>query len=70
MLQQKKMRLYISGYYQAEYIYMLSKNGLVMNHKEYSVAKVKNKLKKNEIKKKKKKSKKNKRFWDKATIRK
>ena len=49
---------------------MLSKNGLVMNHKEYSVAKVKNKLKKNEIKKKKKKSKKNKRFWDKATIRK
>ena len=38
-----KMRIYISGYYQAEYLYMLSKNGLVMNHKEYSVAKIKNK---------------------------
>ena len=39
----KKMRLYITGYYQAEYLYMLTKNGLVMNHKEYSVAKIKNK---------------------------
>ena len=38
-----KMRIYISGYYQAEYLYMLSRNGLVMNHKEYSVAKIKNK---------------------------
>ena len=39
----KKMRLYSTGYYQAEYLYMLTKNGLVMNHKEYSVAKIKNK---------------------------
>ena len=39
----KKMRIYITGYYQAEYLYMLTKNGLVMNHKEYSVAKIKNK---------------------------
>ena len=38
-----KMRIYLSGYYQAEYLYMLTKNGLVMNHKEYSVAKIKNK---------------------------
>ena len=29
-----KMRIYVTGYYQAEYIYMLSKNGLIMNHKE------------------------------------
>ena len=38
-----KMRIYVTGYYQAEYIYMLSKNGLIMNHKEYSVSKIKNK---------------------------
>ena len=39
----KKMRLYVTGYYQGEYLYMLSKDGLVMNHKEYSVSKIKNK---------------------------
>ena len=38
-----KMRIYLSGYFQAEYLCMLSKNGLIMNHKEYSVAKIKNK---------------------------
>ena len=37
----KKMRLYISGYYQTEYLYMLSKVGLTMQQKEYSVAKLK-----------------------------
>ena len=39
----KKMRLYVTGYYQGEYMYMLTKEGLVMNHKEYSIAKIKNK---------------------------
>ena len=39
----KKMRLYVTGYYQGEYMYMLTKDGLVMNHKEYSIAKIKNK---------------------------
>ena len=37
------MRLYVTGYYQREYMYMLTKDGLVMNHKEYSIAKIKNK---------------------------
>ena len=39
----RKMRIYVTGYYQAEYIYTLSKNGLIMIHKEYSVSKIKNK---------------------------
>ena len=39
----KKMRLYVMGYYQGEYLYMLSKDGLVMNHKEYSIRKIKSK---------------------------
>ena len=39
----KKMRLYVTRYYQGEYMYMLTKDGLVMNHKEYSIAKIKNK---------------------------
>ena len=39
----KKMRLYITGYYQGEYMYMLKKKGLIMNHKKYSIAKIKNK---------------------------
>ena len=38
-----KIRMYITGYYQAEYIYTLTKNGLIMIHKEYSVSKIKNK---------------------------
>ena len=36
------MRLYVTVYYQGEYLYMLSKDGLVMNHKEYSISKIKN----------------------------
>ena len=40
----KKMRLSITGYYQGEYMYMLTKDGLIMNHKEYSIAKIKNKI--------------------------
>ena len=28
-----KMRIYVTGYYQAEYIYMLTKNGLIMNQR-------------------------------------
>ena len=36
----KKMILYVTGYYQGEYLYMLSKDGLVMNHKEYSISKI------------------------------
>ena len=39
----KKMMLYVTGYYQGEYMYMLTKDGLVMNHKEYSIVKIKNK---------------------------
>ena len=39
----RKMRIYLTGYYQAEYIYTLTKNGLIMIHKEYSVSKIKNK---------------------------
>ena len=38
-----KMRIYLTGYYQAEYIYTLTKNGLIMIHKEYGVSKIKNK---------------------------
>ena len=37
----KKMRLYVTGYYQGKYMYMLTKEGLVMNHKEYSIVKIK-----------------------------
>ena len=37
----KKMRLRITGYFQGEYIYMLNKDGLIMNYKEYSVNKQK-----------------------------
>ena len=39
----KKTRLYITGYYQSEYMYMLTKDRLIMNHKEYSIAKIKHK---------------------------
>ena len=39
----KKMRLYVTGYYQGEYMYMLTKEGLVMNHEKYSIARIKNK---------------------------
>ena len=37
----KKMRLRITGYFQGEYMYMLSKDGLIMNYKEYGVNKQK-----------------------------
>ena len=40
----KKMRLYVTGYYQGEYMYMLTKEGLIMAHKEYSIAKIKHKV--------------------------
>ena len=40
----KKMRLYVTGCYQGEYMYMLTKDGLIMSHKEYSVAKIKHKI--------------------------
>ena len=38
----KKMRLYVTGYYQGEYLYMLNKDGLIMNHKKYHMSKLKN----------------------------
>ena len=38
------MRLYVTGYYQGEYMYMLTKDGLIMSHKEYSVAKIKHRV--------------------------
>ena len=31
----KKMRLRVTGYFQGEYMYMLGKEGLIMNYKEY-----------------------------------
>ena len=37
----KKMRLRVTGYFQGEYMYMLSKEGLIMNYKEYGVNKQK-----------------------------
>ena len=37
----KKMRLRVTGYFQAEYMYMLGKDGLIMNFKEYGVSKQK-----------------------------
>ena len=35
----KKMRLRVTGYYQDEYLYSLTNEGLTMNYKEYSVNK-------------------------------
>ena len=37
----KKMRLRITGYFQGEYNYMISSNGLIMNYKEHGVSKIK-----------------------------
>ena len=37
----KKMRLHVTRYYQGEYMYMLGKDGLIMNYKEYTVQKTK-----------------------------
>ena len=35
----KSMRLRVTGYFQGEYMYMLNKNGLIMNYKEYGANK-------------------------------
>ena len=40
----KKLRLFVTGYYQGEYMYMLTRDGLLMTHKEYSIAKIKHKV--------------------------
>ena len=37
----KKMRLYVTRYYQGENLYLLSNNGLIINYKEYGVNKQK-----------------------------
>ena len=37
----KKMRLHVTGCFQGEYMYMLSKGGLIMNYKEYGMNKQK-----------------------------
>ena len=31
------MRLHVTGYFQGEYMFMVGKDGLIMNYKEYSV---------------------------------
>ena len=44
----KKFRVHVKGYYKGEYIYMLGKDGHIMNYEEYTVQKTKqNKQKKN-----------------------
>ena len=35
----KKLRLRVTGYFQGEYMYMLDKDGLIMNYKEYRMNK-------------------------------
>ena len=35
------MRLHVTGYFQGEYMYMLGKDGLIMNYKEYGMNKQK-----------------------------
>ena len=35
------MRLPVTGYFQGEYTYMLGKDGLIVNYKEYGVNKQK-----------------------------
>ena len=37
----KKIRLRMTGYFQGEYMYMLGKDGLIMNYKEYGLNKQK-----------------------------
>ena len=37
----KKMRLRVTGYYQGKYLYLMSREGLIMNYKEYRVNKQK-----------------------------
>ena len=37
----KKMKLSVTGYFQGEYMYMLGKDGLIVNYKEYGVNKQK-----------------------------
>ena len=38
----QRMRLRVTGYYQEEYLYSLSKEGLIKNYKDYSINKQKN----------------------------
>ena len=40
----KQSRLYVIGYYQVEYIYILSNNGLTTNYKECTVQKTKKQI--------------------------
>ena len=35
------MRLHVTGYFQGEYMYMLGKDRLIMNYKEYGMNKQK-----------------------------
>ena len=37
----KKMRLHVTGYFQGEHIYMVGKDRLIMNYKEYGMNKQK-----------------------------
>ena len=37
----EKMRLCVTGYFQGKYMYMLDKDRLIMNYKEYSMNKQK-----------------------------
>ena len=51
----RKMRLHVTGYYQCECMYMLDKDGLIMNYKEYTVQKTNKQTKKKQNKKQKNK---------------
>ena len=35
----QKMKLRVTGYYQGEYLYTLSRSGLLMSYKEYGISK-------------------------------
>ena len=37
----KKMRLCVTGYHQGKYLYSMTREGLIMNYKEYGVSKQK-----------------------------
>ena len=39
VLAEKKMRLRVTGYYQGEHLYSMTREGLIMNYKEYGVNK-------------------------------
>ena len=38
----KKIRQHVTGYYQGEFLYLMSREGLIMNYKKYGVNKQKN----------------------------